>query len=164
MALALHFLSCPNVGPRLLSDHGRKKNKFERFPRSRPKLGSQARFSQVPRKRFPSQVPKGSQEVVVVACRSVGAYRNPIQRLPKVPKGSQAQVPKQCSQQEVRKNPIKRFSKVLRQGSQAMFPTFPKRGSQARFSGRFQATVSRIGYQVRLPRTGFQARLPRTGL
>ena len=59
MALAPHFLSCPNVGPRLLSDHGRKKNKFERFPRSRPKLGSQARFAQVPTK---IEVPKGFQK------------------------------------------------------------------------------------------------------
>ena len=108
-----------------------------------PGRGSQARFPSIPRKRFPSKVPKqGSQ----------ARFQS------KVPKqGSQARFPSKVPRKRFpSKVPRKRFpSKVRRKRFPSKVPRkrfpskVPKQGSQARFPGRgYQTFPSKVPNQV----------------
>ena len=153
----------------------RKKNADgEKFPGAKPGP-SQARFPRVPRKTFPSKVPKQGSRA----------------RFPsKIPKQGSQRFPGRGSQARFPKVPRKRFSKVPKQGSRAWFPPeapkvprFPskvrKQGSQdsqrfpkilkilkdsQRFPTSSQEKVSHGPKDSqRFPRTGFQEQVSKQG-
>jgi len=110
------------------------------FPSKVPKTGSQAKF--------PSQVPKGSQEEV------------PKQGFQEqVPKGSQAKFPGTGSQR-FPKVPTKRFpSKVLK----SRFPSkVPRQGSQEQVpKSRFASKVTKQGFPSKAPWNRFASKVSR---
>ena len=148
----------------------------EKFPGAKPGP-SQARFPRVPRKTFPSKVPKqGSRARFPSKIPKQGSQRFPGRgsqaRFPKVPRKRFSKVPKQGSRAwfppEAPKVPRKRFpSKVRKQGSQdsQRFPKILKilKDSQ-RFPTSSQEKVSQGPKDSqRFPRTGFQEQVSKQG-